>query len=271
MNRMATSLVLALAMTPSIAAPAWNTVKAERTFIYAGAPIHPGCFDSMEAKEGDTIDLKSCTAAAKKDYFRPTVKDGEINADGRDKEQMHPVFSSYRVLATRGTAFLIQTQMSGGGTGIFDGIEIVERQGDSLRLKKFITGGDRCVGGVNSAAVKGDKLAYSSNLTAYYVIAEPTETLKGAYENLDSGAINCVATNDMEFDLTTGKERRLTLTLTGDWYTNGGKAEPLEAGPDKDVNACFDRLYNSYLLKQQTRLDAPALAAFRKTFFATCK
>lgn len=261
--------------TSCAAGPVWSTVAPEKMFTYRGAPIHPGCLDSGETKEGDTIDLKTCTAEAKKTYHRPTVKNGSVNADGIDETSPHPVFASYSVLANNGSQFLLQTQWSGGGTGIFDGLSIVERQGDSLRLKKFITGGDRCVGGLASARVKGDKLLYSSDIPPYYMIAEPTEALTGAYQNLNFGAISCVARNDMEWDLSAGKERRLSLTLTGEWYTgNGAPGKPLEVqpgSPGEAINACFNRLYNSYFLRKQTHLDPAALAAFRQKFFASCK
>lgn len=252
-------------------APSWNTSAPEATFVFHRAPIHPACLDNEEAKEGDKIDLVACTASGRKNDRSVQHKNGEFSAEARVQNGMRTIFASYRVLANRGTTFVVQSRASGGGTGIFDTIQIVELAGNRLVIRKFVTGGDRCVGGIQSATVTSNHLRYSNNLTAYYVIANPGETLSGRYAELDSGAVTCVATNNSEYDLDSGKEQQVSVALTGDWYTSNSQPTPLEAGNGDDVNSCFDRLYNSYFARKETVLRPPALAAFRKKFFATCK
>ncbi len=88
---------------------------------------------------------------------------------------------------------LLYVKWSGGGTGQFHAVDIIEKNEDSLRLVAELDGGDRCNGGLSEVAFKEGILTYKKNVTpaALYALGQNQQM---GENNFSDCAICCIGT-----------------------------------------------------------------------------
>lgn len=221
-------------------------------FVYNGAPIDPSCVDAILNFNGEigtqTAYLATCGAAPEKGTI--TTNDYGFITDEYARDMSDPEFpggapmgyGSYRVVASNGNDFILQTLMSGGGSGNFGDVIMVRKNGDSLQLVKDIAGvGDRCNMGISSAVFEKGMLTYDRNVTPYAIQLlatgeDPTtDNVYKKYRDLADSAASCYATAEYSYDLATDKDSFVSMN---------DETEGLEeATGGNKTQKCFNALY----------------------------
>lgn len=263
----------AMTANANAAAPIWITGSPERNFTYQGKPIDPRCVAALVPTESNSpkeVDLGDCT------------KPGKVVRRGASFEIEEPdpyavmdtPFDSYEILASNGSRFVVSTLASGGGSGLFSDLFLIDKDRNRLTAEKFfMETGDRCNGGLAGAAIHGHQLQMSVNMTPEDVI-----TLGGAksFRGLEYAAQSCVATGDWEYDLDTGKLHLASETLTLSFF--GGSAEA-KSGLLSDqpgwteqyaYQHCFNVYYNGYISRDHKKLSPVEIKNFTRGFARTC-
>lgn len=235
------------------------------SFTFFGKPIHPSCIETLYNSENKALDLKA---------FKPDINCREwkdhpgwlIAEDDKDVEAGRTPFFGYKFLAGFKDRFLLLIAYSGGGTGTFDNILIIQRTADELRLLKTLGEGDRCNGGISEEKIAGDDFYYSRNLTPIDIIRLATEVkIDGAaYEDLEASAISCFGLAHYKYNLAEDKEELIAVSL-------GEQKEDEKGWTDKyQAQSCFNKIYNSYIKAKKTELSLTDLNEFAKKFKDEC-
>ncbi len=270
--------VFCIGIAQALAAPApWNTNAPEKAFIYLGKPIDPRCVTKLTSGDGgkpQPVDLAACT--------RTMRGKSKVTRDDRAFETEEPVeggigqteFDSYEVLSQSGSRFVISTEWSGGGTGRFTDLMVVRKTGSALSVEKFLSqGGDRCNGGLDGVDMRGGTLRWSVNITPYDLVGLGGLKSLKAYEDLETSATSCVATQSFEYDLDTGAVRFSSVTLQPN-YGAGDKAGLLkdQAGWTEryTYQHCFNLFYNGYVSRGHIKLSPSETKAFANGFVRAC-
>jgi hypothetical protein len=212
------------------------------------------------------IDLNAC--AKTPDGRMKVARDGNsFTSDSADRG-----YSSYEILNRAGDRYVLELAWSGGGTGVFQSLLVVRKSGATVTLIKHIAGGDRCNGGLSDIQIVGNKVRYASNLTPYDMAELGGPSKLKAYEDLSASAGSCVATEEREYDLATGQNARVSVTLTGgDRVSKSLLLEDQAGWTEKyKYDHCFNNFYNSYVRRKQLVLKAAAVGGFSEGFKAAC-
>lgn len=260
-------------------ADTWNTATPEAAFVFSGAPVHPECLEGLgdSLVLGNAVDLGQCAKRAE-GGLKPVKHDGRVfSAENSGDDEEPGGYAEYQVLANRGPEFLIRTTWNGGGTGIFDSLQVVRLNGAKLAVVKQLMSGDRCNGGLFDHGLAGNIVRYSVNLTPYDLIALGGDTKLEAYSDLSASAQSCVAKEDQQYDLDTGKTQQISVTLTGAWFArspaeNASKLLEDEAGWTENYkyDHCFNAYYNTYVKSGRLVLKPAEVKAFADGFRAAC-
>lgn len=251
-------------------AAAWDAHAPEATFVYRNKPIDPRCVTGFVSgdESPNSIALASCTkpGAVKRDKDWFTVEEPDAGA-------MSTPYDSYSVLGRDGARFALAAEWSGGGTGDFDSLLILRREGDRLVAEPGPqAGGDRCNGGISGAKVQGSTLAWSENLTPYDLVVQGGIKSLTAYTDLEASASSCVGTRNLEYDPDKKTTRLVSVTLeAGAAMGEGGKIADRPGWTEQyTYQHCFNDYYNGYVARGKTLLSPAETAAFAKGFAGTC-
>lgn len=216
--------------------------------------LHPTCVTPMpEVKEGDTRDLRTCSstkgAVGRRDGFVTWVSAEDERVD-----------AAYRVVGRLGPEWLVEWRWSGGGTGRFSGLQLVRLEGDTLRVGRSLASGDRCNGGLVSAALTKGHVHYSVVVTPLDVLAATAEgrALGLSEKALESSALSCAATLEFEGDAL------LAMVLSEPLEDRAGWTERFGA------QACFNRVHRRFVEEKRARLEGATLEDFARAFRSTC-
>ncbi len=242
---------------------------AAELFVYQGKPIHPFCinfpFDSDPA-----VKMQSCAGS------RVEVRrhDDWLEADFPHDSGaiLRQPFASYRVLAKKGTEFLIATTTSGGGSGIFDSLFWVAIDGNTLRVTTRVTGGDRCGGGLES------DYRFENNFLLFSQHVTPIDILKlasgdNSKTSLEGSASSCFGRAHYEYDIANNKRKLVSITLAYDLDSNNASGEVTDRPGWTEEYAdqsCFNKVYNHYIASKKAELSNAQLTSFGHDFMTTC-
>lgn len=252
-----------------------SAASATKQFVpadlqYQGKPVDSLCFGNL-ADSGNQIDLKSCGATHEKYIVKGTQgllgQKGYLGYDWQDPSVPSggaQGFSYYQFFEAGNHQYWIYAINNGGGSGNFTDIFLVKRMDANTLQVKSVAGGDRCNGGVQDVTLKNGKLNFNVNLTAYDLIAMAEKKIPNvnAYDDLAACAICCAATANYAVD-TQGKLQLHQVELD----KNIKEEEMSEQGK---FQACFNKLYVSYVKKNETNLDQAKVNAFAAAFKAEC-
>jgi hypothetical protein len=257
--------VLLSVVMSAVHAEATKDFPAELT--YAGKPIDPLCFFSMEGNS-NTIDLTHC--GIEKDKYKKIgenaelIKKGFIGFDWKESEFSSQGYSYYKFFPAGNNQYWIYTLNNGGGSGDFTEINLVSRKNPTTLELKSIAGGDRCNGGVQDVSVQNQLLIYSANVSAYDFLdlaKDYNQHELKAYEDLAECAVCCVGKAFYQVDSKGASQYQ---------YIDLGKDVKVKELPDQGkYQGCFNKLLVSYAAKNP-KMNEETLAKFVKEFNSTC-
>jgi|GEM_PF-2503092 len=235
-------------------------------FTWQGKPIDPVCLNAgSNPDQGDEVDLATCTGSAGKDaWTQPqdgleTFDDGAIGYTFKcEGGCMRAPFVSYKNLGMAGGHHVIEVRESGGGTGVFSDVRLMDVRDGKLITVKVLGGGDRCNGGIADAHVENGKVFFAQNLTPFDMIdISGSKAGFKAYDDIQACAACCVAEANFEND------KMVSVTLTQD----PKEIVSEDLGP-KD--ACFFGTYNETYFAGTITLDDAALKVFGQKIDQRC-
>ncbi len=231
--------------------------------VVDGRPIDPTCLMTLangDSSRLDPIDLRHCHRAdivVTHDSRDP----GMIGFEYKEKDipDAHPYFY-YRFLGAYHGHALLFIEFSGGGTGQFTNLVGVDTNGSVLKPVEELAGGDRCNGGIYSATVNQGRLSYDERITPFDLIALAAATPRmHADKDLESSAASCVAV------VHHADQQWTSVTLSNpDWHDQQGWTEQYR------YQACFNRIYRSYVAHGKTEMDRRGTARFGAAFGSLC-
>jgi hypothetical protein len=232
-------------------------------------PIDALCFFNMEGNS-TTINLNNCGRSKYKYVIKGhnaiLSKKGFIGYDWQDPSLKGATqgYSYYKIFNVGNHRFWIYTVNSGGGTGEFTAIQLVERKNANTLGTQAIIGGDRCNGGLQHVSEKNHQLTYSVNLTAYDLmgLAQNHNPSLKAYDDLAACAVCCVA----KAVYTVGVDSKPQLQ-----HIVLGNFKNTEEMPSQGKRqACFNTLLASYTKSGKMHFKQNTLNAFVNKFNQTC-
>ncbi len=248
-------------LLPGAAQAGWDAHVPQTAFVWHGKPVDPRCTSDIGETHPDDqplADLAQCT--------RP----GDVKREGNGYtvESRDPngamEYDTYEVLARDGMRFVLSLNYGGGGTGRFTGLFIMRLDGDKLVGEKFLSGGDRCNGGLTESSAKGHVVLWSENLTPPDLLALGGIAPPEPYAGLEASAMSCVATRDMEYDLDRSTPWLVSATLIGPLQDSAGWTEQYTE------QHCFNLYFNKALTGGSAVLDPAHITAFAKGFERAC-
>lgn len=236
--------------------------KEPAELVYNGKPLDPMCV--MGAAEPSGINLTECTGSVNKTPDTMSAKGLETFEDGSigytfDCEDgcMRPPFISYEAIGQTPEGFVLKVTSSGGGTGVFSDVRVVNIEGDLLK-QNVLNGGDRCNGGIDKVSIfKKVVIRYGQYITPYDMVEMTGGNTAGyeAYDDISACAACCIGTRqfaDSEIE---------SVTFTA------GDVSPEGMGP---VDTCFYGLYNDIVRAGNLTLDTDQLNEFGENFAKRC-
>lgn len=219
------------------------------------------------APASDKINLFQCTREESKyklTPYKPAIEKGFIGFDytlKNSKEKYVQTESAYyKYLGKFNNFHVIYLVYSGGGSGSFTSVFLVDRSGDNLEYMKTIIGiGDRCNGGINEVSLKDNKLIYSLNITPYdYIdISQVRFSDLKAYDDLAACAACCQGTANFESDFE--KENFVSINI--------GEEIDQTQGVQQE---CFNKILKEKKLQGKQTLSPQELKEFVEQFKTTC-
>jgi len=244
--------------------------QAAAGFVYQGKPLHPFCVEFPADEDNAENRLADCThtQAAPRTDAR-----GFLAAE--DENQAHAMirrpFSSYRVLGRKGDRFLIATETSGGGTGIFDSLLWVRLDESAVRMAGSIAGGDRCSGGLDGFTILGGVVEFSEHLTPEDVLA--LAAVRVEQDSVEYSAMSCFARAHYIYDAAAETLALKSVTLRYELGTpdRDGRAEDREGWTGLfPAQSCFNKVFNEHIEQERATLDRTLLQQFGKEFISRC-
>lgn len=179
-------------------------IKAEsklplpQDFYFQGKPIQPDCIDKFIGDssrfEPIFLETNSCQKTQKK-LDPDKLKEGLLGYSSSDGSYIYYKYLGpihFYGLETP-VYHLIYSEWSGGGTGHFSTIDVVEKTQDWIRLLSEIDGGDRCNGGLTDVAFKDGLLIYKKNITPW-ALYSITQGKSDTNIDFSDCAVCCVGT-----------------------------------------------------------------------------
>lgn len=232
-------------------------------------PIDALCFFNLESDKSE-VNLKHCGLKKEKYVMKgqnaDLIKKGYIGYNWQDPELQGAMqgYSYYRYFKASNHQFWLYTVNSGGGSGDFTAINLVKRKNaDSLEVKT-LKSGDRCNGGIQNVLSKENKLLFSVNLTAYDLVALSKRLSKSvkAYDDLASCAVCCVAKAYYEVSANAAPILK---------FVDLGQNRNIKELPEQGARqACFNKLFVSFINTGVTRLNSDQLSLFVDKFNKLC-
>lgn len=230
-----------------------ETQKLE--LIWNGAPVSPVCFSMLDPVEGNSptqIKLSECS----KNTENIKIEDNnryalEYEEDGYDL---------YAINEVKGNDYLVTYIWNGGGTGHFSSGMLVSLDGDTLRLKQRIPGGDRCNGGLMSLKLDdaGDVVAtrWATPADFPYMAYGDDKGIE-PYKDLESSASSCIAKVTEKNDVLVSVELA-EVAMTDDEWVNS-----------YTYQRCFNKLATEQMQIKPV-LNKDEYKIFMDKFFTQC-
>ncbi len=243
--------------------------KLPTDLMYLDKPIDALCFSAAE--KSDTIDLRDCGYLKEKYTVKGQNADllkkgytGYNWQDNREASFQPQGYSYYKAFDAGNKQFWIYSINGTGGSGDFTAIQSVKRTDPDTLATKVIISGDRCNGGIQDVSEKGRQLIFSANLTAFDLLplADSNPHNLKAYDDLAACAVCCTAKAFYEI----GSDEKLNFK-----YVELDKVTKTEEMSTQGTHqACFNKLFASYVKKGETKLNETKLKKFVNEFNATC-
>jgi hypothetical protein len=243
---------VAIAVTCGIAVAAQAATTKPGLYRVDGKPVPASCLEAF-ADQDKSIDLAHCGNPK----LKPKVQDDTVGYDIPEGGYFY-----YRYLGQADGVDVLYMENSGGGSGEFTILSGVQRDGHLVRKVRDYAAGDRCNGGLSNAAGSNGHLTFDQNLTPYDLIALANpKTRLDAYKDLEASATSCIAVSHMA-----GDDKHWTgVTLTEDVLGD-------EQGWTSQYRyqACFNKLYNSWVKQGRDDMDRNGVMAFATAFASRC-
>lgn len=163
---------------------------AQEAIVWQGNVLSPYCFDELNPLENPPEPiLKTAITMCQKNGAN-IDSNGWVNMDYPEGG-----YTSYKVISHDKNGYLVETEVSGGGSGRFSNVMKVNVDGDELKLVKRYSGGDRCNGGVHSSEFQDGKVYISYNITPadFYWVAYEKKGEEAGNQGLEGSAQSCFA------------------------------------------------------------------------------
>ena len=257
---------------------ATSEYKLPDELMYQGKPIDPICLFEIEDTKGRS-DLSHCGLNKKQGYHlsgsnKRLLSQGFIGYNYRWRLN-HSVdmggYSYYKAFGKVGRSVIVQTMNKSGGTGSFSSLNLIQREGNLVKIS-VLDGGDRCNGSLVDARRVGEgaqaQLVYGVRLTAYdfLILANDNPHHVKAYDELSSCAVCCVATAMFQRHIGSDFDQEKLLYVDArDYLKNAG-----QPSSSPTYQACFDKLLLEFGQKNKGKFDAMQLSLFTHQFNAKC-
>lgn len=235
----------------------------DKVVMYDGKPLDPLCVAGSAEPGGEN--LKECTGSLNKTDDTMSAKGLETFEDGSvgytfdcPDGCMREPFVSYKVAGKVPQGYVLKVTSSGGGTGVFSDVRVVNVEGDTLK-QTIITGGDRCNGGIDNVSVaKGTIIQYGQNVTPFDLVelSGGNKVDFEAYDDIAACAACCIGVAQYEDKELVG----VNLTMDAMESTEG-------MGP---IDTCFYGVYNDIVRAGNLTLNREAIDEFGASFSARC-
>lgn len=239
-------------------------------FQYHGKPISAICIAELANgnSEGPTkVNLSECTREENKYKlvpYKPMIEKGFVGFDYTAKKSSDSYEATesayYKYLGMFKNSHVIYLVYSGGGSGSFTSVFLVDRKDDSIEyVKNIVATGDRCNGGISEVSLKDNKLLYSLNITPYdYIdLSEIKMPDVKAYDDLAACAACCQGTANYESDFERSKFVSLDI----------GDAPEQNQGTYQE---CFNKMLKDYKQQGKQTMSPIELKAFVEQFKTQC-
>lgn len=239
-----------------------SPLPVPQDFMFKGKPVQPDCIEKFS---GDSsrfeliyLDSDKCQTGDKS-YDPEEIKKGLLGYSSADGST-YTYYKHLGMIHLQGLKtplyHLIYTEWSGGGTGRFSSIDVVEKSGDTLRLVDSIAGGDRCTGGLSDVEYKNGILTYKQHVTPLdlYVLIQKQPNTK---VNFSSCAACCM-----------GKVAYQGSDITGFTFAQDG-AEALPVEPTLP-QGCYNQIIKETLAEGKNTLTFKELKSFMQKIEKTC-
>ena len=272
--------------TSETAAPPAASLLALRSL--EGKPLDASCFSLLLSDEehppgeGAPVALKNC----RREDLRPLSRAGNepdltdydyaytgdaLSPSGTDESGTRTGGGAdghmrYKVLGRAGDDYIVQYAETSGEDGAlgFESLLRVTMSDGRIALKSVpAAGGDRCAGGIRSAAVENGVPVYVLNLTPAGLLTLPIPGL--AVDNTE------VADSDDEPEgiCTASVEKRNDAVTKVRLNVESPAARHAFADPLR--SACFYKVFSETAARAPDGLDPNAFAQFRRTLAGQCK
>lgn len=242
------------------------------------AGVHPACFRPWLEGSATQIRLQRCeraegTLETTEDGLRLFTPAPESDGDG---VMASAVFVGSRHLGALGGTPVYEVHYSGGGTGQFSTVVAARTEGDTLIIDRSLPLGDRCNGGIASAAVDHGLLTVARNVTPFDVVAALADSLDGdpptddafgleAYDDMPACAVCCVGeatvhVSGRDSGRESGRESLGFETDLQQIALERGALAPLLEDPVGSPGRCFAAFALETWTRPATAEELPALA-----------
>ncbi|MDH4196020.1 MAG: hypothetical protein OEW05_01275 [Candidatus Aminicenantes bacterium] len=239
---------------------------AEGPFSYQGYPIHPAAIKAIYLAPGQALDLARFRSTFQ--YWAWEERPGWYIVDFEEDLATGRVpFFAYGLYASLNDLYLLAVSFNDGGEGLFDNLILVRRAGDELAVLKAWEEGDRCNGGIIDQRADGDYFYYTRDLTPAALLELATEVRFDLTppDDLEETPDSCFAAATFRYSLAEDKEELLSVRLYDE--------EQEETGAHLRgyrYQACFNKVFNTYLRGGTLVLTPAAVNEFARAFEEQC-
>jgi hypothetical protein len=228
--------------------------QAARQFVYRGKPIHPFCV-GFELDQR-SLQLSKCSATN-----IPPQKEGDSWWSADYPSRQRGDYFAYRALAKKGDRFLLASDFSGGGSGLFTALSWVRLSGGSIQWIKELAFGDRCEGGITDYSFDRTTVRYGQRHPAADLLQLTGQKLPAAvYDALPKAATSCDGEATYRYDLKTETLHLDSITLPA----------PNREPASIPTQQCFDRLATARIKSGHPKLTPKEWQEFRRRFLSEC-
>lgn len=245
--------------------------------------IDPSCFTDTAFFQEDYrlgyVELNKCSPTAPKLDTRRTGTFAYYPAhdyigypEDKDPENRFRTYHYYRVFNAAPGYYFVESEYSGGGSGIFTSIDLITRIDSSTFTIQNITNGDRCNGGLGvDDDTSAHKLTYKQNFTPYEMVLLSDVPIKDKklLEGLYFCANCCIVFGYYEVN-DSGKNMLQYLDIEGYSKFFAEQMKYAEKTSNEDPQFCFNTVLSSYLKRGKTKLNADELNGFVNEFIKSC-
>lgn len=227
------------------------------TWFSENLPFHPYQVEKLSSMEGSKQEVDISEPIGLPDNYTMYDPNGLQNGytiDYDDEYQSRTPFFEYEYLGRNGDFYFISTSESGGGTGVFSSIRILELEDNKLNEIRTLCAGDRCNGGISGEEYNNGIITFSQNVTSEDLYILASDSIEKPQLPLEYCAVCCVGSVQYEYDIE--KETYSLVSFT----SSMGNAET-ELNGDSDLDH-FYHLLSIHSVKNDDEMDQAEIDAF---------